>query len=112
MKKFDKEYSTQYVPEMKYLQSKGINYTWSTIQSAYKSAKESLKEGKTGTDDFQTMAKFLNSNAVKKYAEQGGKYTADAYQKAFQEAMGTADRWFGDDEATSMKNFVNDFKNK
>ena len=85
---------------------------WSTIQSAYKSAKESLKEGKTGTDDFQTMAKFLNSNAVKKYAEQGGKYTADAYQKAFQEAMGTADRWFGDDEATSMKNFVNDFKNK
>ena len=85
---------------------------WSTIQSAYKSAKESLKEGKTGTDDFQTMAKFLNSNAVKKYAEQGGKYTADAYQKAFQEAMGTADRWFGDDEAISMKNFVNDFKNK
>ena len=85
---------------------------WSTIQSAYKSAKESLKEGKTGTDDFQTMAKFLNSNAVKEYAEQGGKYTADAYQKAFQEAMGTADRWFGDDEATSMKNFVNDFKNK
>lgn len=84
---------------------------WSTIQSAYKSAKESLKEGKTGTDDFQTMAKFLNSNAVKEYAEQGGKYTADAYQKAFQEAMGTADRWFGDDEATSMKNFVNDFKN-
>lgn len=85
---------------------------WSTIQSAYKAAKESLKEGKTGTDDFQTMAKFLNSNAVKKYAEQGGKYTADAYQKAFQEAMGTADRWFGDDEASSMKNFVNDFKNK
>ena len=85
---------------------------WSTIQSAYKTAKESLAEGKTGTDDFQTMAKFLNSNAVKKYAEQGGKYTADAYQKAFQEAMGTADRWFGDDEATSMKNFVNDFKNK
>lgn len=85
---------------------------WSTIQSAYKSAKESLNEGKTGTDDFQTMAKFLNSNAVKEYAEKGGKYTADAYQKAFQEAMGTADRWFGDDEATSMKNFVNDFKNK
>lgn len=28
MKKFDKEYSTQYVPEMKYLQSKGINYSF------------------------------------------------------------------------------------
>lgn len=28
MKKFDKEYSTQYVPEMKYLQAKGINYSF------------------------------------------------------------------------------------
>ena len=28
MKKFDKEYSTQYVPEMKYLYSKGINYSF------------------------------------------------------------------------------------
>lgn len=28
MKKFDKEYSTQYTPEMKYLQSKGINYSF------------------------------------------------------------------------------------
>jgi hypothetical protein len=28
IKKFDKEYSTQYTPEMKYLQSKGITYTF------------------------------------------------------------------------------------
>lgn len=28
MKKFDKEYSTQYTPEMKYLKSIGINYTF------------------------------------------------------------------------------------
>ena len=28
MKKFDKEYSTQYTPEMKYLKSKGINYSF------------------------------------------------------------------------------------
>ena len=28
MKKFDKEYSTQYTPEMKYLHSKDINYTF------------------------------------------------------------------------------------
>ncbi len=27
-KKFDKEYSTQYTPEMKYLQNKGINYSF------------------------------------------------------------------------------------
>ena len=28
MKEFDKEYSTQYIKEMKYLQSKGINYSF------------------------------------------------------------------------------------
>ena len=28
MKKFDKEYSTQYIKEMKYLQSKDINYSF------------------------------------------------------------------------------------
>lgn len=28
MKKFDKEYATQYTPEMKYLQNKGINYVF------------------------------------------------------------------------------------
>ena len=28
MKKFDKEYSTQFVPEMKYLQLQGINYSF------------------------------------------------------------------------------------
>ena len=28
MKTFDKEYSTQYIKEMKYLQSKGINYSF------------------------------------------------------------------------------------
>lgn len=85
---------------------------WSTIQSAYKSAKDLLTEGKTGTDDFQSMASFLNPEKVKEYAEQGGKYTADAYQKAFEEIKATADRWFGDDETASMENFVNDFKDK
>lgn len=28
IKKFDKEYSTQYAPEMKYLLSKGIKYSF------------------------------------------------------------------------------------
>lgn len=85
---------------------------WSSIQSAYKSAKELLKEGKTGTDDFQSVASFLNPKKVKELADQGGKYTADAYQKAFEEASHYADRWFSDDETKSMENFVNDFKNK
>ena len=32
MKKFDKEYQTQYVKEMKYLQSLGINYVFVKIE--------------------------------------------------------------------------------
>lgn len=83
---------------------------WSTISEAYKEAKELLKEGKTGTDNFQTMASFLNPAKVKELAEEGGKYTADAYQKAFEEVKKTANRWFGEDETKSMENFVNDFK--
>lgn len=93
-------------------ESEDIDKNWSTVSSAYKTAKELLAEGKTGVDDFQTVAAFLNPQAVKKYAEEGGKYTADAYQKAFEEIKATANRWFGEDEAVSMKNFVNDFKTK
>lgn len=83
---------------------------WSTIQGAYKTAKELLKEGKTGTDDFQSVASFLNPKLVKQYADKGGEYISDAYQKAFEKSKKYADRWFGEDEAKSMKNFVNDFK--
>ena len=83
---------------------------WSTIQGAYKTAKELLKEGKTGTDDFQSVASFLNPKLVKEYADKGGEYISDAYQKAFEKSKKYADRWFGEDEAKSMKNFVNDFK--
>lgn len=83
---------------------------WSTIQGAYKTAKELLKEGKTGTDDFQSVASFLNPKLVKEYADIGGEYISDAYQKAFEKSKKYADRWFGEDEAKSMKNFVNDFK--
>lgn len=93
-------------------ESANKDQSWTTISEAYKTAKQLLAEGKTGVDDFQTVASFLNPQAVKKYAEEGGKYTADAYQKAFEEVRATANRWFGEDEAVSMKRFVNDFKNK
>ena len=82
---------------------------WSTIVSAYKSAKELQKEGKTGTDDFQEMVKFLNPKLLKQYAEQGGKYSADAFEKTFKDTIGRADRWLGEDEGTSMNNFIEDF---
>ena len=38
---------------------------WSTMQSAYKAAGELLKEGKTGTDDFQTVAQFFTDEPAK-----------------------------------------------
>lgn len=106
------DYSSSVSDVTKAEDSANQDSNWSSIQSAYKSAKELLKEGKTGTDDFQSVASFLNPKKVKELADQGGKYTADAYQKAFEEASRYADRWFGDDETKSMENFVNDFKNK
>ena len=88
---------------------------WASIQKAYKSAKDLLDEGKTGVDDFQTMAQFLSPDNVKKLAKEAkdaGGYAADAYQKAFEDAKATADRWFADDETQAMKNFVDDMSGK
>ena len=106
------DYSATVSDVEKATESSDQDKDWSTISSAYKTAKELLKEGKTGADDFQSVASFLNPKGIKAYMEQNGKYSADAYQKAFKDAMATANRWFGEDEAVSMKNFVNDFKKK
>lgn len=88
---------------------------WSTMQSAYKAAGELLKEGKTGTDDFQTVAQFFTDKNLKKLsqdAKDAGGYAADVYQKAFEDAQAQADRWFGSDETKSMENFVDDMSGK
>jgi len=88
---------------------------WSTMQSAYKAAGELLKEGKTGTDDFQTVAQFFSSDNLQKLAKEAkdaGGYAADVYQKAFEDAKSKADRWFGEDETKSMENFVDDMSDK
>lgn len=86
---------------------------WSTIQTAYKKAGELLKEGKTGVDDFQTVAQFMspkNLGELAKQAKDAGNYAADVYQQAFEDAQGKADRWFGEDEAKSLMNFADDAK--
>ena len=88
---------------------------WSTMQSAYKAAGELLKEGKTGTDDFQTVAQFFSSDNLKALAQEAkdaGGYAADVYQEAFENARAQADRWFGADETKSMENFVDDMSDK
>lgn len=105
-----KDYSATASDVEKAGESANQDKDWATISSSYKTAKELLKEGKTGVDDFQSVASFLNPKGIKEHMKDVGKYSADAYQKAFQDAMATANRWFGEDEAVSMKNFVNDFK--
>lgn len=88
---------------------------WSTMQSAYKAAGELLKEGKTGTDDFQTVAQFFTDKNLQKLAKEAkdaGGYAADVYQEAFENAQKQADRWFGADETKSMENFVDDMSDK
>ena len=107
-----KDYSATASDVEKAGESANQDKNWSTISSSYKTAKELLEEGKTGVDDFQSVASFLNPKGIKEHMKDVGKYSADAYQKAFQDAMATANRWFGEDEAVSMKNFVNDFKSK
>lgn len=107
-----KDYSATVSDVEKAGESANQDKDWSTISSSYKTAKELLEEGKTGVDDFQSVASFLNPKGIKEHMKDVGKYSADAYQKAFQDAMATANRWFGEDEAVSMKNFVNDFKSK
>lgn len=94
------------------LESENKDKDWSSISDARKEINELLKEGKTGTDDVEMFAKFVNPERVKKLAEKGGKYIADAYEEAIKEVAPIMNRWFGEDETKSMENFVDDFENK
>lgn len=94
------------------LESADQDKDWSDIAKAKKEVEELLKEGKTGTDDVEMFAKFINPARVKELAEEGGKYIADAYEQAIEEMDTLLDRWYGEDETKSMENIVNDFKSK
>lgn len=94
------------------LESENKDKDWSSISDARKEINELLKEGKTGTDDVEMFAKFVNPERVKKLAEKGGKYIADAYEEAIKEVAPIMNRWFGEDETKSMENFVDDFEKK
>ena len=64
IKKFDKEYSTQYTPEMKYLQSKGINYSFvKDIQGV-----TTYKYTKT-PELFSALVSFYMDNKYKSFYE-------------------------------------------
>lgn len=106
------DYSATVSDVEKAFESENKDNDWSTISEKYKSSKELLKEGKTGTDDFKTMTEFLNPALVQEYMSDDRKYSAESYEKAFKAARKTADRWFSENETKSMQNFVNDFKGK
>lgn len=94
-------------------QSENKDKDWSTVQSAYKSALELQKKGKTGTDDFQSVVSFLNPSRVKELVEEAkknGTYIGDAYEQALNESKARANRWYGENEETSMTNFVKDMR--
>lgn len=94
-------------------QSENKDKDWSTVQSAYKSALELQEKGKTGTDDFQSVVSFLNPSRVKELVEEAkknGTYIGDAYEQALNESKARANRWYGENEETSMTNFVKDMR--
>lgn len=96
-------------------ESENQDKDWNTVQSAYNTAREMLKQGKTGTDDFQVMAQFLSDKNIAKMAKKAGKTgseIADVYEKSFRGAMATADRWFNEDEDKATDNFIADMQNK
>lgn len=84
---------------------------WSSMSEKWQTILEDHEEGKTGTDDYQKMAEYLNPALLKKYSEKkGNKYSSEAYRKTIEQSKKYANRWFGEDEETSMQNFVSDLK--
>ena len=97
------------------MESDNQDKNWSTIQEAYATATEQWEKGKTGTDEFQSMAQFLSPKNIEKAARKAaasGKEASEVYRKEFERSMKTADRWFGEDEEKSVDNFITDFKKK
>ena len=74
-------------------------------QGAFKTIKDSYKEGKIGTDDFkEAMSFMLGDDWVSKF--EGN------VDKAYKAAKEKGDRYFGDDDAKSATNFANDLVSK
>lgn len=92
---------------------------WSSFQSALANAKELRNQGKTGTDDFETVVEHMLSQGgrerlaatVEQYKKEG-KEAALAYQEAFERQEATYSRYFGEDEQASLQNFAHDLQSK
>ena len=94
------------------LEKENEDKDWASMSAASKTIMDLIKEGKTGTDEVEMFARFINPERVKELVEKDGKYIADAYEQVIRENKKLIERWFNEDETKSMENFVNDFKDK
>ena len=79
---------------------------WDSMASNIAKAKELIQQGLVGTDDFQTVAKWMSPDIIN---EDDYKYDADAYVAAWQNAYDKVSRWFdSENPLQSMHNFAQD----
>lgn len=81
---------------------------WDAMASNIESALELYKEGRVGTDDFQTVAAWLSPTKID---ENAFKYDADAYVDAWQKAYDKVKNWFdSENPLDSMWSFATDLE--
>lgn len=81
---------------------------WDAMASNIESALELYKEGRVGTDDFQSVAAWLSPTKID---EDAFKYDADAYVDAWQKAYDKIKNWFdSENPLDSMWSFATDLE--
>ena len=83
---------------------------WDAMSSNIESALELLKQGRVGTDDFQTVAAWLSPTKID---EDAFKYDAEAYVDAWDKAYKKVKDWFdSENPIDSMWSFANDLEDE
>ena len=83
---------------------------WKTMSGYLSQAKELYKQGKVGTDDFQTATQFMTYDTINADAD-GFKYDADAYVHYWEQAQGKVARYFDENNPIqSVSNALEDLK--
>ena len=88
-------------------ESDNQNKNWVDMSDYLDKAKDLFEDGLIGTDDFKTAVQFISPDIID--ADDGYKYDADAYVKAWQDAKDKVKRYFDkDNPLKSMYNFSED----
>lgn len=129
-----KEYKASLVDLENALSSDNQDKHVNTLTEAFNKIHEQRQNGMTGTDEFQTFAKYVNPKGVKENLDKVGstfRDQADAIQAAYDERSEQVGKWLGMkkkegssskdnkfepdwefDETLGMENFVNDLASK